>query len=180
MNIKNIILTKIKEHNYSKYIKEHKENIDRAFYEMVMCPDMEWIGWDDELCYQLKQRVDKHDDSKYSEEEFDAYRKFYHPISQEEKENAKKDFDKAWEHHWQTNDHHWQNRQNDNAETMTIEQQLACLENVLDWMAMGYKFNDRPYKYYERNKDTIIMPKIQKDFIEKVIYEGIDKQYIRR
>lgn len=45
---------------------------------------------------------------------------------------------------------------------------------------MGYQFNDRPYQFYEKNKNKIKLPKAERDFIEKVIYEGIDKQYIKR
>ena len=56
---------------------------------------------------------------------------------------------------------------------------LDCLENVLDWMAMGYTFNDRPYQFYEKNKEKIKLPKAERDFIEKVIYEGVDKKYTK-
>ena len=45
----------------------------------------------------------------------------------------------------------------------------------MDWLAVGYTVNDRPYQYYEENKDEIILPQPEKDFIEKIIYEGIDK-----
>ena len=45
---------------------------------------------------------------------------------------------------------------------------------------MGYAFNDRPYQFYEKNKNEIRLPKAQEEFIEKIIYEGIDKQYIKR
>lgn len=37
------ILKKKKEKEYMKYIENHKNNIERAFEEMVMCPDMHWI-----------------------------------------------------------------------------------------------------------------------------------------
>ena len=34
------IWKKKKEKEYMKYIENHKNNIERAFEEMVMCPDM--------------------------------------------------------------------------------------------------------------------------------------------
>lgn len=174
------IRKKIKENEYIRYIEEHRTNIYKAFEEMLLCPDMDWMGWDEELCFKLFERVKNHDISKYSLEEFNAYREYYHPINEQEKQLAKEKFERAWEHHWKTNDHHWQCRKRDiDGPRMTEEQELACLENILDWMAMGYKFKNRPYEYYESIKDKIRLPKIQIKFIEKVIYEGIDKQYIK-
>lgn len=172
------IRIKRKEHKYLNYIDEHRYNIDLAFEEMVMCPELnKWFNWDEALCLKLKERVVNHDISKYSDEEFDAYRRYYHPINIAEKYMAEKDFDKAWEHHWKNNRHHWQARQNDE-NIINEEITLDCLENVLDWMAMGYKFHDRPYQFYEKHKDEIKLPQKQIDFIEKIIYEGIDKKYI--
>lgn len=172
------IRIKRKEHKYLNYIDEHRYNIDLAFEEMVMCPELnKWFNWDEALCLKLKERVVNHDISKYLDEEFDAYRRYYHPINIAEKYIAEKDFDKAWEHHWKNNRHHWQARQNDE-NIINEEITLDCLENVLDWMAMGYKFHDRPYQFYEKHKDEIKLPQKQIDFIEKIIYEGIDKKYI--
>lgn len=174
------IKTKIKEHQYIKYINEHRENVDKAFYEMVMNPDTDWINWNEKFCAELYDRVKTHDLSKYEPEEFDGYRQYYYPIDDIEYDLCgKNNMEKAWEHHWKNNRHHWQARQNDE-NIMTKEIQLDCLENVLDWMAMGYKFGDRPYQYYEKVKDEIKLPQAQQDFIERVIYEGVDKKYIHR
>jgi hypothetical protein len=35
------------------------------------------------------------------------------------------------------NDHHWQARTNDT--DFTINTKLACLENIMDWLAVGYE-----------------------------------------
>ena len=74
------------------------------------------------------------------------------------------------------NDHHWQHRQNDEDKELDTETKLACLENVMDWLARGYQFKNRPYQYYENHKDGITLPSKQKEFIEYLIYEGIDKR----
>lgn len=174
------ILKKQKERQYIKYIEKHQENIKNAFEEMVMCPDMSFIPWEF-YHVDLYEQILKHDNSKYKPEEFDAYRKNFYPVNEEEKELNKDDFEKAWKHHWESNRHHWECREYDNCEDgkLSRQQTLDCLENVLDWMAMGYQFNDRPYQFYEKNKDKIKLPQAEKDFIEKVIYEGIDKKYIK-
>ena len=175
------ILKKRKEKQYLKYIENHKNNVVDAFYDLVMCPDMDWFDWEP-IHVDLYERVLKHDDSKYLVEEFDAYRKQYYPVNEEEKILNADMFEKAWEHHWKSNRHHWQARQNDinRQDELTKEELLDCLENIIDWMAMGYVYNDRPYQFYEKNKDKIILPKAQRDFMEKVIYEGIDKRYVTK
>lgn len=150
------------------------------------------MNWSDKVLYLLiyfvnhgileglRERVLYHDDDKYSKKIFDAYRKNYYPIDEQEKKLNKINFEKAWEYHWKHNRHHWQARQNDicpNNE-LTTEQKIDCLENIIDWMAMGYVFNDKPYQYYEANKDKIILPKAEREFMEKIIYEGIDRENV--
>lgn len=164
---------------YKKYLLEHKKNIMRAFYELLGCRKLSWIMNNDDILLNLWYRVLDHDDSKYSKEEFNAYRKNYCPVNLEEKKNNLKAFEKAQQQHWDINDHHWQHRITWKDEDFNIKTVLACLENVIDWLAVGYKFNNRPYEYYEKHKDEITLPKKQKDFIEKIIYEGIDEKYIK-
>lgn len=129
----------------------------------------------------LYEQILKHDNSKYESEEFNAYRKNYFPVNTEEKELNKKDFEAAWEHHWTSNRHHWECRQYDECpeDKITKQQILDCLENVCDWMAVGYDKGNRPYQFYETIKDKIKLPKAEQDFMKKVVYEGIDKKYIK-
>ena len=129
----------------------------------------------------LYEQILKHDNSKYESEEFNAYRKNYFPVNTEEKELNKEDFEKAWKHHYESNRHHWQCRQFDNCKDnkLSKEQILDCLENICDWMAVGYDKGNRPYQFYETIKDKIKLPKAEQDFMKKVIYEGIDKKYIK-
>ena len=170
---------KWKEKQYKNYIDDHKIKVELAFDEMTSCPDLDWIDWGkDDLAFKLRERVEKHDNSKYSPEEFDAYRKNFYPIDEIEKALNKEDFEKAWEHHWKNNRHHWEARQRDTV--FTQEQELDCLENVLDWMAMGYKFKDRPYQYYSKHAAEINLPNVQRQYIKKIIFEGIDKKEIQK
>ena len=165
---------------YIKYIVEHKKNIEKAFEEMRE-NSLIFQRYDDDILNALWERVLVHDESKYSEEEFIPYRKNFFPINAEEKENNKLDFDKAWEHHWKNNSHHWQYRKNKTSFNKdNKEEVLDVLENVLDWMAMGYKFNDRPYQYYENNKNNIILCDDERKYLEDLIYNIIDVNYINK
>lgn len=160
------IRIKLKEHQYKKYIDEHRNYIYDAFNEVVTCQELDWIITYDISC-KLLERIKVHDLSKYSEEEFNAYRKYYHPINKKEKEESKEEFEKAWKHHLDNNDHHWQSRQS--YTELTEEVTLAILENVCDWLAMGYKFNNRPIQYYNKNKENITLPKEQIELLERII-----------
>ena len=47
--------------------------IKKAFDEMIMCTDLDWIDW--ELIHEeLYQRVEKHDLSKFNKKEFNICR----------------------------------------------------------------------------------------------------------
>lgn len=175
MNLKDKIKTLINKRKYLKYIEKHLDNIEKAAWEMIECPKLNSLFMDEELCYNFLQRIKNHDKSKYSEEEFNAYRKYYHPINPEEKESVKEDYAKAWEHHWKNNDHHWQARQNKTSfDVNNDEDVLPLLENVADWLAMGYEFGNRPYQYYELNKDKIQLCPEEREFLEKIIYGALE------
>ena len=47
------------------------------------------------------------------------------------------------------------------------------LENIVDWMAMGYEFGDTAKEYYEKMKDEINFP----DWAIKLMYEIFDCVY---
>ena len=176
--IKKFFITKQKEKEYKKYLHDHKINILKAFYEILNCKELNNIfNKNPELVSSLWYRALEHDDSKYEKEEFNAYRKHYFPINIQEKRFNELAFEKAKNHHYQNNDHHWQNRQNwKNENELSLNTKLACLENILDWLARGYEFNNRPYQYYEKVYNKIKLPIEQKKFIEYLIYECIDKE----
>lgn len=178
--IKNNIKIKKQEKKYMKYIKEHQENVRKAFEEIKENPVI-YQRYSGEILDALWERVLIHDKSKYSEEEFIPYRKNFYPINAEEKEENKPDFDKAWEHHWKNNSHHWQYRKNKTSfNKNNKEEVLDVLENILDWIAMGYKFNDRPYQYYENNKNNITLCEDERKYLEDLIYNVIDIDYIQK
>ena len=167
---------KRKEKQYKKYIQHHLKNIQIAYQEEIVNNPNTYLLIDKELLKKLYKRVLTHDKSKYSMEEFNAYRKNFYPINNKEKEENKKDFEKAWEHHWNNNSHHWEYRQNKQYFNINNDEEvLDVLENILDWIAMGYKFKDRPTDYYEKNKDKIILCDKERAYLEHVLYDIIQK-----
>ena len=157
-----------KQKEYINYVQEHVNNVRKAWFEVklkcrtylaYMCPmsDLKTI----EYC------INTHDQSKFSKEEFEPYRKNFYPINDQEKEENKEAFDLAWQHHYTVNPHHWNHwaeigRENEMPFTFVVE--MVC-----DWQAMSYKFSGTAKEWYEKNKHTIILGKNQKIWVDKLL-----------
>ena len=82
-------------------------------------------------------------------------------------------------HHYDINAHHWQHRRhNTEFNKNDPEQVVNVLENICDWIAVGYTYKNRPYQYYEKHKDVIELCPEERAFFEHIIYDGVDKKYI--
>lgn len=154
---------KTQEQNYLDYINEHINNVQIAWGTMK-------IKLDDFLPTNVKMDVDKlvneHDRSKFSPEEFDGYRQWYYPYKDEEKDAEM--YNKAWIHHYTNNPHHWQYWKD--KEGIELEQKIPyILEMIADWTAMGYKFNDTPQQYYEKEKNNIILTDDAREYLEDIL-----------
>ena len=93
-------------------------------------------------------------------------------------ENNLENFSKAWQHHYDNNPHHWQHRRlNTDFDKKDLTQVVNVLENVCDWLAVGYLYKNRPYQYYEKHKDVIELCPAEKEFFEHILY-SLDKKEI--
>lgn len=167
-NVKDLDDIVKKQLEYRAYIKEHIDNVNKSFIKLMeyKSPKIHEIFTDDEsLVEDVSRRCLLHDKSKLSYEEFEPYRKNFYPINDKEKEDNKQAFEQAWEHHWKTNDHHWENRQG--TEYVNLP---ACVENIIDWMAMGIKFNNKAYDYYDEHKEEILLNDNEREYMETILY----------
>lgn len=152
---------KEKEQEYIEYIEEHISNVKTVFYK-----------YGDKLCKELnisknalEKNINLHDASKFSNDEFDAYRNYYYPCSNEEKDE--KAFEKAWKHHYTNNPHHpeyWCNN--------TVKEDMPNIyiaEMLCDWEAMSMKFNDNTYEYYMKERDKKPFTENTKNILDHVI-----------
>lgn len=136
-----------KEKEYIAYVKEHIQNVNIVFNKMKelnMIPD--------DIVDQLEANVKVHDASKFSPEEFDAYRMKFFPINEAEKRAAARDFAKAWDHHKKHNPHHsesplWYDERTKTAKPMDP---VYAYELVCDWQAMSIKFHNRCIDFYHK------------------------------
>lgn len=152
----------LKEKEYRNYINEHISNIHTAYlkYARILCEKLNIS------MFKLSHNIDIHDKSKYSEEEFDAYRQYFFPCSDEKKD--KELFDKAWEHHYKFNRHHPEYWINEDGSIKDMDN-IFIAEMLLDWAAMGIKFGDTAYSYYMKERDNKPLSDNTKQIIDSVI-----------
>lgn len=157
---------------YLDYLEEHLDNVARAWAEVQLkCKDMDFMqdAW---IVEAIDAAVLSHDLSKFSAEEFTQYRKGFYPAVHE---GAVALPPKAWENHKKENPHHWQTwvKYFVTAEGSRAWQ-VHCIHNIVDWLAMGYKFNDTPRGYYEKNKADIQIPPPALEFMFE-IFDALEK-----
>ena len=134
---------------YRNYVIEHKDRV-KQFAEWLrgQVPEaFDGVDFD-----AFNEIIQEHDESKFSEEEFEAYaQKFYgkQDINGKPLEYVP-GFDEAWKHHWMNNEHHpefWL------GEDMPY---IYILEMLCDWgsfsIASGNMKELSKY-YYEQAKD---------------------------
>ena len=127
---------------YKKYVIEHKERVTQfSSWLQENCPEVfEGVDLD-----AFNEVVAEHDESKFSEEEFEPY-------AQKWFGDKKKTFEyeEAWKHHWQNNEHHpefWL------GEDMPL---IYILEMLCDWGSFSIASGDMKELsdfYFNKAKD---------------------------
>ena len=130
---------------YRNYIEEHKDRV-KQFAEWLrgQLPEIfDGIDFDD-----FNELIQEHDDSKYSEEEFEAYAQHFYGPNKNNKNDL--EFEEAWKHHWMNNEHHpefWL------GEDMPY---IYILEMLCDWGSFSIAsgdFKELSEFYYTKAKD---------------------------
>lgn len=137
---------------YLDYLEDHLHNIYKSFYEIKhKCKDLDIIK-NKKYLKLLEEKIYNHDLSKFSQDEFVLYIKFFTL-----KEISAKELEPAWKNHLKNNDHHWENIVNYNVNS--LDWKIAIIHMIIDWNAMGYLYGDNAKIYYENNKDKIHLTK---------------------
>ena len=125
-----------------KYILEHKANVKKfADWLKENLPEL-FENIDLDLFHEL---IAEHDDSKFSEEEFEPYAQKWFGNKKETLE-----YEEAWKHHWTNNEHHpefWL------GEDMPY---IYILEMICDWGSFSIKsgdFTELSDFYFNKAKD---------------------------
>lgn len=153
---------------YRKYVETHVANVKQSFdWISSNCPE---VFADCDMEY-LSREIDEHDLSKYSEEEFYPYARYFYL----DKNNPvyKKEFDKAWNHHQKANKHHWEYwllRDDEKVIPLDMPAEEIAHE-ICDWMSFGFKNGNLLDigSYYQMNKGRMLMsPKTRKSLEERL------------
>ena len=138
-----------KAEEYRQYIIEHINNVKKAFneYGELLCKELELD------LQEIMNQIEEHDESKWSAEEFDLYRRKFFPEPDED-EISDYDFNIAWLHHIHYNPHHPEHWIYYDEDTNKISiynmPDKYIVEMLCDWIGMGYKLNNKVYEWYHK------------------------------
>ena len=186
---------------YIDYVTEHIANVKKSYF--LLFEDNKFI-LDDytdeqmaEILSALKEEIENHDASKFSDDEFYGYRAYFDPTDKEKEmmndndyyKKVEDDFEEAWKHHYTHNPHHplfWKLTDIEeydrgipsvytvrefmkDPEDMTL---VEILHMICDWNAMSIKFNSKVITWYlsdEGQKEKGIMSKNTQILLEKCL-----------
>lgn len=133
-----------KRNEYTQYIKEHIANVQKAY--QVFGEELFDLLQFNKKKFELL--LSRHDESKFSVDEFEPYRQKFFPIEGEVVDEKK--FNDAWKHHYMNNPHHpeyWfycDKKPKDMPDSYIAE--MFC-----DWAAMSMKFHSHPLEWWNKN-----------------------------
>jgi hypothetical protein len=147
---------------YKKYVDGHRARVKQfADWLEENLPEV----FNDVDLEAFHEVIDEHDESKFSEPEFEAYAQHFYGAKDNDFE-----YDQAWEHHWQNNEHHPEHWL---GEDMPL---IYILEMICDWGSFSIAkkdFNELINYYYEQAKDD--EEKNLSDNTKKIIEDILDK-----
>lgn len=165
---------------YDLYLADHIANVGKALVWMMdNLKDKNLIN--ENAMYTAFDNVMRHDESKTSSEEYDAYDAYFYGGNRSYK--VCEDFDYAWLHHQKLNPHHWQYWvliEDDGEESIggySLKPLLMPLEYVYemiaDWWAFSLK-NGTPFeifRWYNKNHSNQLMHPKTRAVVNDVLYE---------
>ena len=141
-----------KDTEYRQYILEHQKNVKKAFneYGKLLCKELGVnLG-------VISLQIQSHDNSKFMNPEFDLYRRKFFKEDNEQ-EISDYEFNLGWLMHIHNNPHHPQFwvLYDEGQKFIYDMPDNYIVEMILDWIAIGYKFNSKCYDYYnDKGKNT--------------------------
>ena len=147
---------------YKAYVEEHKKRVQEfADWLKENLPDI-FEGIDEEL---FDEMIRDHDDSKFSDEEFEPYAQKWFNNGEETLE-----YKEAWTHHWTHNEHHPEHWLGEDMPYIYI------LEMLCDWGSFSIdkgNLKELSDYYYEEAKDD--EEKMLSDATKEIIEEILTK-----
>lgn len=157
--------------DYIDYIDTHVANV-RAAYDWMLAHNLDSkVDFGD--FSKLENNIRNHDKSKWDDEEFEPYAKYFY-----QGKRNKDEFDKAWNRHQKINPHHWQYWVliKDNPDRPYVEipmEQEYIIEMICDWWSFSFKTGNlyELFDWYKENKPNQIMHPDTRKTVEKILSE---------
>lgn len=153
---------------YNEYLVDHIDNVKKAY-------DWLCINLPDVIPVDIKDKIDvaiyNHDNSKYSEEEYEAYADYFYGTKSKAVEDA---FNQAWNHHQKNNKHHWQYwvLLKDTGKVVAMEMPVEYVYEMFcdHWSFSWKKDNLTEIKtWYDKEKSHMILHKNTKKLYETIL-----------
>jgi hypothetical protein len=153
---------------YTNYIIEHCENVRKAY---------DWLVDHKIIKNEFLMHIIHHDLSKWQDEEYKAYDKYFYGKKNTEEINEAFNF--AWLHHIHNNPHHWQHWVliNDDDGTQALEMPEGfVVEMFCDHASFSFKTGnlEEVSKWYKDHKSNMILHENT-----RIMYEDILDKYMK-
>ena len=174
----------IRKQRYDNYLIAHISGVQKCFEEKFV----PYCGLDNTTIDLIRTQISQHDQSKYSEEEYNAYLDKFYPSDGADKYTINNNFAYAWLHHLRNNPHHPQywflrndtNHKHDRMLDMPYE---YIVEMLCDWGSFAYmdselkpgiKPNSNAHNWYRLHGYEFGFSRNTKQQIEDILSKCID------
>lgn len=160
---------------YNEYLQDHRKNVIKGYLWMRQNIPGIFADIDSDQVDIEHQITYAHDASKDSQEEYDAYDKYFYSNNKSYK--VVEDFNYAWLHHIHNNPHHWQHWvliNDDPEEGMKILDMPVnyIIEMICDWWAFSWKSGDLYgiFDWYNEHKDYMKLSDDTRRAVEGLLF----------
>lgn len=153
---------------YNEYLEQHIGGVKKAFNWLI---DNDILSVDDVTAAKAYKNINGHDGTKYSQEEYVQYAKYFYG---EQTEDVVKNFNYSWLHHIHTNPHHWQHWVliNDDDGTVALDMPKEyIIEMICDWWAFSWKSGNlyEIFDWYDKHKDKIMISDKSSEIVDTLL-----------
>lgn len=155
---------------YNEYIHEHQNAVKMAFDWLLK--NTSGITSED-VWNKASELIDKHDMSKYSEDEYQAYDQYFYGNKSYQ---AIVDFEQAWNLHIHRNPHHWQywvliHDDPNKPYTYLPMPSEYIIEMICDWWSFSWRNGNlyEIYSWYEEHKTTMKLNVGTRETVEMIL-----------
>lgn len=155
---------------YNEYIHEHQNSVKMAFDWLLK--NTSGITSED-VWNKASELIDKHDMSKYSEDEYQAYDQYFYGNKSYQ---ATVDFEQAWNLHIHRNPHHWQywvliHDDPNKPYTYLPMPSEYIIEMICDWWSFSWRNGNlyEIYSWYEEHKTTMKLDVGTRETVEMIL-----------